>query len=838
MTDPFSTAASIITVLQLCASIAGCINTATGARKERERLLGEIRACEQIICKLKNHADGSEEDTAWLETVKALEAPDAPLGRLRIALSTVESKLRPKEGIQKTLASLKWPFSEKEVEKMFAAIEREKALLELALQNNSRKLIQEIKRTTTKNNTTLKDLIEAIRSHSSQTHGELLELKYGIDNIHNEQNQDKAARSRENIIKWLTRVDYAAQQSDYIARRQAGTGQWLLDSVEFTTWVESSKKTLFCPGIPGSGKTILTSIVIDNLMTRFSGNDTIGVAYLYCNYKQHSDQTAKYLLTDLLKQLTHRRLSLPDCVKSLYSKYEEQGKVAPSFDDISKTLQSVCRLYTKVFVAVDAIDECQKSDGHRSTLLKEIFALQAQNDVNIFATSRKIDEIAQMFVNSQSHEIRAQPEDVRRYVEGRISQLPSFVQRKPDLQEDIKNEIVKAVDGMFLLAQLHLDSLVGIRSPKAVRAALAKLPSGTFETYDEALKRIDAQVVDQVELAKQTLSWIVCAHRPLTTTELRHALAVEIGEPELDDENMSEIDDIISVCAGMVTVDIESDIVRLVHYTAQTFFASRQKEWLPHAQTDITRTCVAYLSFDVFEAGFSNSDEEFEERLRSNPLYDYAAHNWGHHARIAVTEAGHAINPKLPGPGQARNFENPDATQQIILTLFSNSNKLFASNQTLFARKWNGRRYYTEVPTRFTPIHTASYFGLEDIVVSLLQQNLDPNARDSYGRTPLWVAAQNGHGMVVETLLRTVGVEPDSKDLTFGATPLFKAAEAGYYKIVELLLAQESVDPISKDKYGQTPLLVAAGAGHYEIVELFLAKGVDPISKDKFATFS
>ncbi|KAH6999280.1 hypothetical protein EDB80DRAFT_536427, partial [Ilyonectria destructans] len=47
--------------------------------------------------------------------------------------------------------------------------------------------------------------------------------------------------------------------------------------------------------------------------------------------------------------------------------------------------------------------------------------------------------------------------------------------------------------------------------------------------------------------------------------------------------------------------------------------------------------CLMYLSFDDFEAGFCQTDEEFVERLRSNPLYDYASRNWGHHAREALT---------------------------------------------------------------------------------------------------------------------------------------------------------------------------------------------------------
>jgi hypothetical protein len=48
--------------------------------------------------------------------------------------------------------------------------------------------------------------------------------------------------------------------------------------------------------------------------------------------------------------------------------------------------------------------------------------------------------------------------------------------------------------------------------------------------------------------------------------------------------------------------------------------------------------CVTYLSFDVFESGFCATDEGFEERLQLIPLYDYAARNWGRHARAATTK--------------------------------------------------------------------------------------------------------------------------------------------------------------------------------------------------------
>jgi hypothetical protein len=90
------------------------------------------------------------------------------------------------------------------------------------------------------------------------------------------------------------------------------------------------------------------------------------------------------------------------------------------------------------------------------------------------------------------------------------------------------------------------------------------------------MERIEGQVKDQKELAKQVLSWIAYAKRPLTTLELQHALAIVVGESELDEDNLPEIEDMVSACAGLVTIDKESDIIRLIHYTTQEYFERTQ----------------------------------------------------------------------------------------------------------------------------------------------------------------------------------------------------------------------------------------------------------------------
>lgn len=198
---------------------------------------------------------------------------------------------------------------------------------------------------------------------------------------------------------------------------------------------------MFCPGIPGAGKTILTSIVIDNLNTRFKDDSSIGIAYLYFNFRRRDKQEIEDLLASLLEQVAQGQSSLPGSVKDLYNQHKAK-ETRPLFKEISRTLYSVAAMYSRVFIIVDALNGCQVSDGCRSRFLSEIFNLQVKCGVNVFTTSRFIPEITEKFNGSTSLEVRASEKDVRKYLEGHISQLPSFVSRNINLQEEIIIKII------------------------------------------------------------------------------------------------------------------------------------------------------------------------------------------------------------------------------------------------------------------------------------------------------------------------------------------------------------------------------------------------------------
>jgi len=245
------------------------------------------------------------------------------------------------------------------------------------------------------------------------------------------------------ILEWLTPVNYGPQQSDNFSQRQEGTGEWLLSSTEFQHWVDTGK-TLFCPGVPGAGKTVLTSIVINELTTRFGEDKTIGIAYIYGNYRQHDEQKLDHLLKSLLKQLVQGQSSMPPSLKALYDKHNVR-KTRASVDEVSATIQSISGQYSRIFIVIDALDELKETDGCRNRFLEEIFKFQAQCCVKFFATSRFIPEITGRFEGSTTINIRAQDEDVRGFLDGKISQSGQLLQTH---REMIKTKIAKAVDGM------------------------------------------------------------------------------------------------------------------------------------------------------------------------------------------------------------------------------------------------------------------------------------------------------------------------------------------------------------------------------------------------------
>ncbi|PSN59030.1 hypothetical protein BS50DRAFT_661069, partial [Corynespora cassiicola Philippines] len=563
-------------------------------------------------------------------------------------------------------------------------------------------------------------------------------IKVGVDVLQHDQDRQRHCR----IMDWISSADFPAQQSDLVGRRQEATGLWFLDSPEFTEWVgglssssspsPSPSQTLFCPGIPGAGKTMMAAIAVDHLQSTVQAHG-VGVVYAYCNYKGRADQTASSLLAAILKQLVQGRPSIAEPLYSMHNRHEIE-KTRPSLEEILGALQSVLTHYQRVYVVIDALDECVHDV--RDELLGKLRHVQSKTDVRVMTTSRFIPDIVEQFSGMPELEVRANAADVKQYVVGQTRRLPRCIQRDSKLQQLVQDEIVKAVDGMFLLARLHVDSLLDKDTKKKVRSALDHLSRGTDplrEAYDGAIERIEGQLPGRAARAKSR------------------------DESELDEDNIPDVEELVSVCAGLVTVDEESNVIRLVHYTTQDYLEGIRETWNPEAQHEIAATCLTYLCFNKFTSGSCRSDAELESRLKQDLFLDYSAQHWGQHAATVQEEVS----------GLAMHLLKHDRLVDCAV-----------QTAQVTSYKWGG--YSQSFPQQVTGLHVAASFGLVKLSKQLLswmakESTVLADSKDNRSRTPLSLAAWGGHEAVVEMLAKRDDVDADSKD-NDGRTPLSLAA--------------------------------------------------------------
>jgi ankyrin repeat protein len=342
-----------------------------------------------------------------------------------------------------------------------------------------------------------------------------------------------------------------------------------------------------------------------------------------------------------------------------------------------------------------------------------------------------------------------------------------------------------------------MDSFQEKMRVKTIKTDLLALPKGLDaydRSYNDAMTRIFSQNKDCQGVAKRTLSLILCAKRPLKTRELQHALMVEAGDTELDQDNWLEARDILQVCAGLITIDESSETIRFVHYTTQEYLQRTRETWLPHAEHEIARTCLDYFSLQDFAQAVHGSvgGTESVPTKETFALAEYTVGDGPIHWD-AVVEKDPSVRARL-----LSILKSPQTLSAVWLILWS----------------WRFSRH-----DDFEILHWISQLGLARLTELCLANGFSPNVEDEDGCSPLSYAAQTGHSTVVQLLIRH-DADVHQEDC-FNRTALSYAAVGGHEPVARLLLAHNAaVDSVSD--CGATPLSYAARENHEKVGRLLL----------------
>lgn len=193
---------------------------------------------------------------------------------------------------------------------------------------------------------------------------------------------------------WLSPSDSSTNYNEALQQRQDGTGQWLLQNNTFKQWILRQHGLLWLHGIPGCGKTVLTSTVIEHLQ-----NSALApiLLYFYFDFNNISKQTLENLVTSLISQLCHQSRIAEELLSAMFSSHLE-GRRRPTCTSLCNVFTQMLQQITGVWIVVDALDECSTRKGPSTVgLLSWINALlnEGQKNVHLLVTSRPEYDISE-----------------------------------------------------------------------------------------------------------------------------------------------------------------------------------------------------------------------------------------------------------------------------------------------------------------------------------------------------------------------------------------------------------------------------------------------------------
>ena len=180
--------------------------------------------------------------------------------------------------------------------------------------------------------------------------------------------------------------------------------------------------------------------MINHLQRTLQDTD-IGLAYIYFNYKDAEQQSVTNLVASLVHQLVPRNSNLANDLASLYEIHITKD-TRPSRNDYIQLLKAAVAAFNKVFIIIDALDECVEDDGTRQDLVEELLKLQLH--ACLLVTSRDLRSIQRQLRSATRVEVQASDGDIRKYLSERISnseKIGMYVKSDPDLHGVIVNTI-------------------------------------------------------------------------------------------------------------------------------------------------------------------------------------------------------------------------------------------------------------------------------------------------------------------------------------------------------------------------------------------------------------
>jgi len=397
-------------------------------------------------------------------------------------------------------------------------------------------------------------------------------------------------------------------------RWTTGTCQWILNDPSFIEWRQDPRgkpRILWIQGNPASGKSVLSSFIIDHLMQ----NDRL-CQYFFVRYEDKNKRVLSTILRSLACQLA--------CALPAYAARIRQLEAAGSelrSNDHRHIWQIMYKkslfdldVNSPIYWVLDGIDEADKPKLLFNTLaelsnigmpLRILLVTRPKHDI-VMAAQRLSKQIEMHQITLDGHKNK---DDFRQYIDEEICSVGKESYRKPLIAE-----ILRLAQGNFLWVHLAVQKINECHTRVEVEDALRELPAGMEALYHQMVSTIKAQPAGKdPTLGQRILTWATYSQRPLSVEELSNALGV--------DEFLEIHRTIGQLCGGLVVVDHEGRVA-LIHETAREYLVQDERAgpslglWKEASHDRLFTRCITQLMDPTLR--------DLVNRDRTPPLLDYA----------------------------------------------------------------------------------------------------------------------------------------------------------------------------------------------------------------------
>ncbi|TVY46999.1 Vegetative incompatibility protein [Lachnellula occidentalis] len=441
-------------------------------------------------------------------------------------------------------------------------------------------------------------------------------------------------------ISWLKLPDEEHDDElDRLAeKRQEGTCEWVFRNPLFQSWKidAHSDAILWVKGIPGAGKTILSSHIIHQM--REEGRFT--TAYHLCN----SYTTGKHLFGELMRGVIVQLLRAnPDLAPYIFENYANKA-LAPTAARVKGLLEKLVQAIPSIRIIVDGLDEYPLSD--QRTILNELLSLSKLHGAQcrILFSNRESENINKRLNGRPTISLRDQDVDLKNdiglYVHAELDRLRGDFGNA--LIDRIERQIVAKADGMFLWVRLMMQSLEECHSPQELVESVNTLPEGLDKAYKRILDDLQSRSSDK---SIRILQWIACSFRIMKVHEIKDGVVLQMSGAILN-EQTKLVDSFWEHCKPLIEKGPKNTI-DFVHYSAKEYVLHETSGpflGFSEAQHGLAISCLNYMnsSYCFINSAVSNQALEMRVLKGYHGLHHYANEFWFQHL-LQYTKAGDPV---------------------------------------------------------------------------------------------------------------------------------------------------------------------------------------------------